>query len=52
MIAANVNKTWAMSVTFAQFCKDSNIKKLKPSEQKKLYENVTGKKLKKKEGEG
>ena len=44
----NVNKEWALSVTFAQFCKDANIKNLSDADQKKLYEAVTGKKLKNK----
>ena len=50
----NVNKAWALEVTFDKFCKDTNISRLSFSEQCELYEAVTGKqpKIKKsKEGE-
>lgn len=47
----NINKDWASKVTFVQFCKDSNIKKLDPKDQKSLYEAVTGTKVKKHKGE-
>lgn len=46
----SVNKSWAKSVSFSTFCKDSKIKTLSPTEQKELYEGITGKKIKTKKG--
>lgn len=44
MKAKNVNKAWAMSVTFDEFCKEQNIKTLDSKKQLQLYFDVTGKK--------
>lgn len=45
----SVNKKWACSVTFTKFCsEDMNIAKLSKEDAKKLYEQVTGKKVKSK----
>jgi hypothetical protein len=46
----NVNKEWALEVTFDRFCKDTNISKLSFTEQCQLYEAVTGKQPKIKKG--
>lgn len=46
----SVNKSWAQSVSFSNFCKDYNIKKLSPTKQRELYEESTGKKVKLKKG--
>lgn len=39
----NVNKDWALKVTFKEFCKDENISHLDFSEQCDLWQKVTGK---------
>ena len=39
----NVNKDWALKVTFKEFCKDENISHLDYSEQCDLWQKVTGK---------
>ena len=48
----SITKEWVKNVSFIDFCKDANVKKLTYKEQKLLYEHETGKKVKSKKGEG
>jgi len=42
----SVNEKWVKKVSFTEFLKDSNIKKLPKDEAQNLYEHLTGKKVK------
>lgn len=50
--SVNINKEWANSVTFNEFKKNAIIANLKEGEPQRLYEELTGKKVKTKKIEG